>query len=120
MKKIWKSWFVNFYAWFSNLESGLSKVGFNKNNIEDEEDSDETKLKTKIEEVELQNFSFVPSKVKIPVGSSIRWTNRHAAKNDDQIKWVKCRSESASQQESPVIKANQSFTHTLQSVPNTF
>ena len=86
-----------------------NKVGFNKNNIEDEEDSDETKLKTKLEEVELQNFSFVPSKVKILVGSSIRWTNRHAAKNDDQIKWVKCRSESASQQESPVIKANQSF-----------
>jgi len=90
-----------------------NKVGFNKNNIEDEEDSDETKLKTKLEEVELQNFSFVPSKVKILVGSSIRWTNRHAAKNDDQIKWVKCRSESASQQESPVIKANQSFTHTF-------
>ena len=62
-----------------------NKVGFNKNNIEDEEDSDETKLKTKLEEVELQNFSFVPSKVKILVGSSIRWTNRHAAKNDDQI-----------------------------------
>ena len=41
-----------------------NKVGFNKNNIEDEEDSDETKLKTKLEEVELQNFSFVPSKVK--------------------------------------------------------
>ena len=31
-----------------------NKVGFNKNNIEDEEDSDETKLETKLEEVELK------------------------------------------------------------------
>ena len=55
-------------------------------------------LKGKVEEVELVNFSFVQRTVRIPVGSSIRWTNRHAAKNDDQIQWVNGRNPSESQQ----------------------
>ena len=70
-------------------------------------------LKGKVEEVELVNFSFVPRTVRIPVGSSIRWTNRHAAKNDDQIQWVNGRNPSESQQKTTVIKSNMSYTHTF-------
>ena len=91
----------------SVLKRGINPLDDNIGN--DNEDG----VKSKVEEVELVNFSFVPRTVRIPVGSSIRWTNRHAAKNDDQIQWVNGRNPSESQQKTTVIKSNMSYTHTF-------